>query len=159
MVELGFIPRVVGPQTYILSLLTLLNEIHHTEATEQPQVVPQPPFPRGCLIEPSGPGKTWARPDEHSNWGHPRVTVVGGFPRRYILGSPPPRLAPGSWSGNGLSPVGLDTWKPLKGQKAVKWVTKNAGAWASAFLGLRPGWFQLPQDKEVSQQASGGSWS
>ena len=33
---------------------------------------------------------------------------------------------------------------------------KYAGAWASAFLGSRSGWFQLPQDKGVSQQVSGG---
>lgn len=89
MVELGFIPRVVGPQTYILSLLIPLNQIHHTEATERPQVVHQPPFPRGCLIEFSRPGKTWSRLDEHNNWGHRHVTLIRGFPKRFILGPLP----------------------------------------------------------------------
>lgn len=36
-------------------------------------------------------------------------------------------------------------------------MTKNSGAWARAFLGLRPSWFQLPQDKGVSQRLQEGA--
>ena len=63
--------------------------------------------------------------------------MTESFPTRYILASPPPRLTLENQSGNGPSPVGLDTWKFLKGQEVGEQVNKICRSVGQCILGLQ----------------------